>query len=464
MKQRKVKGMAQMKGSEPGQLQGPELPPQAHEVTTATKGRHGTARRASRAAMVGSTVEMYDFAIYGTAAAIVFPQLFFSNQEPLVGTLLAFATFGAGFVARVLGSAVIGHFGDRIGRKSMLVMTLVAVGLATFAIGLLPTYAAIGVWAPLLLVALRVAQGFFFGGEHGGAMLIAVEHAPQEKRGYFGSLAMVGSPLGVLLATGSFLGARAISGDQFMTWGWRLPFLASIFIIGVGFVIRLGLPESPDFVKVRESKMVSRVPLAEAFRGYWRNIALVASVVLCATASTYLLIAFLISYLTTALGLPEALGLTTAILGSVVMALAMIGSGWLSDRLGQRKVIVTAAAVLAVYAFPFFWLLELRNPGVVLIAIAVSYTAAGAVWGPTAALFNSLFPVRVRYSGVSMGYQIGSVLGGGFTPVIATALLHESGGATWPIALYLIAMSLVAIGAVSAIRERSSPDHSGEPA
>lgn len=416
-----------------------------------------SARRAALAAMVGSTVEMYDFAIYGTAAALVFSHVFFPTADPSVGTLLAFSTFAAGFIARVIGSAFIGHFGDRIGRKSMLIMTMVGIGSVTFCIGLLPTYAHIGIWAPIMLVVLRIAQGFFFGGEHGGAMLIAVEHAPRPRRGYFGSFAMVGSPLGVALAIAAFLGARAISGDEFLVWGWRLPFLASLLIIVVGFVIRLGLTESPEFLAIRTSADLIRFPLVEALRAHWRGIVLVAAAVLCATATTYLLITFLLSYLTAVLGLPQGLGLAGTILGSVVMALAMIGSGRLSDRLGQRHVIVGAAALVAGYAFPFFWLLGTRSPAIVLLAMAVAYFFAGALWGPAAALFNSLFPAALRYSGVSMGYQLGSVLGGGLAPVLATALLRQFGNASWPLALYLIGTAIILAAAMAGVRQRNRP-------
>jgi len=414
-----------------------------------------SARRAALAATVGSTVEMYDFTIYGTAAALVFGQVFFPTSDPLVGTLLAFSTFAAGFFARVIGSAFIGHFGDRIGRKSMLIMTMVGIGSVTFCIGLLPAYSQIGIWAPILLVVLRIAQGFFFGGEHGGAMLIAVEHAPRRRRGYFGSFAMVGSPLGVALATTAFLGARAISGDEFLTWGWRLPFLGSLLIIVVGFVIRLGLTESPEFLAIRRSAELIRLPLVEAFRAHWRAIVLVAAAVLCATATTYLLIAFLLSYLTSVLGLPEGLGLAGTILGSAVMALAMVAAGRLSDHVGQRHVIVGAATLVAVYAFPFFWLLETREPLTVLLAMAVAYLFCGALWGPTAALFNSLFPAGLRYSGVSMGYQLGSVLGGGLAPLLATALLRQYGNASWPLALYMIGTAVILAAAIAAFRQRT---------
>ncbi|QUH04776.1 MHS family MFS transporter [Saccharopolyspora erythraea] len=402
-------------------------------------------RRAAFASAVGNTIELYDFLIYGTAAAVVFNKLFFAASDPWVGVLLAFATFGAGFLARPLGAAVIGHYGDRLGRKLMLVITLSVTGVCTAAIGLLPTYEQVGVWAPLALVVLRVVQGFFLGGEQGGAVLMAVEHAPPNRHGWYGGWTFIGSPTGLFLATGAFSAATAISGDQFLTWGWRVPFLLSLVLVGVGLYVRLRLAESPEFARIREHGQRARLPITDAFATSWRQILLSAGVNLGFNTFIFILATFLLSYGIEALGVSRELMLTGSLAGSAAQIIGILVFAHLSDVLGRTRVMLGGGIFLALYAFPMFWLLDTRSPALIVLAMVLGYAGSAAVFGPMAAFCAELFDTRVRYTGVSLGYQSGSVLGGGLSPFVATALLGAAGGASWPIAAYLVVGSLVTV-------------------
>lgn len=402
-------------------------------------------RKAAFASAVGNTIELYDFLIYGTAAAVVFNHLFFPAGDPWVGALLAFATFGAGFFARPLGAAVIGHFGDLVGRKRMLVITLSVTGACTAAIGVLPTYQEVGVWAPLMLVALRLVQGFFLGGEQGGAVLMAVEHAPPHRHGWYGGWTFLGSPAGMFLATGVFAAAGAVSGDQFLVWGWRIPFLLSLVLVGVGLYVRLRLAESPEFARIRERGERARAPVAEVFTGAWRQVLLAAGVNLGFNTFIFILTTFLLTYGTEALGAPRDLMLLGSLCGSAAQIAGILLFAYLSDRLGRTRVMLGGGIFLALYALPMFLLLDTAEPALIVLAMCLGYAGSAAVFGPMAAFCAELFPTRVRYTGVSLGYQSGSVLGGGLSPFVATALLGLAGGASWPIAAYLVGGALVTV-------------------
>ncbi|WP_051579439.1 MFS transporter [Pseudonocardia acaciae] len=400
--------------------------------------------RAAFASSVGTAVELYDFLIYGTASAVALNTVFFPKSDPRIGTLLAFASFGAGFFARPLGAIVIGHFGDRVGRRSMLVLTLVATGVCTALIGVLPGYGSIGVWAPALLVALRVVQGFFLGGEQGGAVLMAVEHAPPGRRGWYGSWTFLGSPIGLVLATGAFSLATWVSGPAFLDWGWRLPFLASLLLVGVGLYIRLRLDESREFQRMRERGTTAPgLPLVALLRTSWHNVLLSAGVNFGFNTFIFILATFTLSYATQSLGMARDVVLTGSLVGAVAHIAGILMFARLSDRVGRIPVMLGGAAFLAVYAFPLFWLMESRQPALVVLAMAVGYFGSAAVFGPLAALITELFGIDVRYSGASLGYQLGSVLGGGLSPFLAAALLAMAGGASWPISLYLVGAGLV---------------------
>ncbi|XVV02897.1 MFS transporter [Actinosynnema sp. CA-248983] len=410
-------------------------------------------RRVALASSAGNAVELYDFLLYGTATALVFDKLFFPSFDPRIATLLAFATFGAGFLARPLGGVVIGHFGDRIGRRSMLVLTLTATGVCTALIGLLPTYSSIGIAAPILLVSLRIVQGFFLGGEQGGATLMAVEHAPPGRTAWYGSWTFLGSPVGLVLANGAMALATAVSGDAFLEWGWRLPFLFSLVLVGVGLYVRLSVEESPEFRAVR-SEDRARVPVVEVVRHSWRKLLLGAGVNLGFNMFIFVIAAFVLSYGTRELGMPKSLLLNATLVGAAAQAVALLVFARLSDRVGRLPVMLGGAAFLGLFALPLFWLLEMRSPVPVFLALILGFAGSAALFGPMPAYYAELFGTRVRYSGVSLSYQLGAVLGGGLSPLVAQWLLgvtptHDS----WPVSLYLIAGAMVSALCLLAIGE-----------
>jgi MFS transporter, MHS family, shikimate and dehydroshikimate transport protein len=401
------------------------------------------------ASFIGTAIKWYDFFLYGTAAALIFNRLFFPTFDPLSGTFAAFGTYAVGFVARPLGGIVFGHYGDKIGRKTMLSLTLVLMGVATFCIGLLPTYETIGAWAPMLLVLLRLVQGFGVGGEWGGAVLMAVEHAPAGKRGFYGSWPQVGVPAGLLLSTGVFAFVSTLPDQQFLTWGWRVPFLLSALLVGVGLFIRLRIAETPAFNRVQESGTAVSLPVLEAIRSHPRNILLAMGARLAENGVFYLYSVFVLVYVTEQLKLPRALVLNGVLLATACELIAIPAFGALSDRIGRRPVYMGGAAFSALFAFPFFWLLDTQQPGLVWLAIVLGLALGhGAMYGPQASFFSELFGTRVRYSGASLGYQLASVFAGGLSPLIATSLLQWTGGHPWPIALYMMAMALVTLVSV----------------
>ena len=396
------------------------------------------------ASVVGNIIEQYDFLLYGSMAALVFSQLFFPNFSPLAATLASFSTFAVGFVARPLGSVVCGHYGDRIGRKSMLVLTLTIAGVSTFLMGLLPSYATIGVWAPILLVTLRFAQGFSFGGEYAGAVLMVAEYAPPERRGFFSGFVPAGSPVGLLLATLTVLLVSLLPGEQFLAWGWRLPFLFSAVLVIVGLFIRLRILDTPAFRQVRETGTEARMPIVDVLRTNLDKVLMAAGISLGFTALLYIVIVWMLSYGTGTLGLPRETLLAGTLVGSLFQAAAVLGFSALSDRIGRRPVIIAGALLSAAFAFPFFWLLETGSPGLVILAMTVILCTGAAVYGPLAVMLAELFGTRLRYSGASIGYQFGATIGGGFSPLIATALVAWAGGASWGVALYVLVVSVVA--------------------
>ena len=404
-------------------------------------------RLVALASLVGTAIEWYDFYLYGTAAALIFNRLYFPTFDPLTGTLAAFGTYAAGFVARPIGGIIIGHYGDRVGRKSMLVLTLVIMGLATFGIGLLPTYAQIGPWAAVGLVTLRLAQGFGVGGEWGGAVLMAVEHAPPGSRGFYGSWPQMGVPAGLLLSSLVFVLLSRLPEDQFLSWGWRLPFLLSILLVGVGLVIRLRILETPAFLKVKETGAESRLPIVDLLRTHRREVLLAIGARLVENGAFYIYSVFLLVYGTQKVGLDRQTLLTGILLGAVCLLAAVPVCGWLSDRLGRRPVYLFGACFTAVWAYPLFRLVDTGSTPLVWLAVVVALVFGHApMYGPQAAFFAELFGSRVRYSGASLGSQLASVLAGGLSPFIATALLPYGRGA---LAAYIIGMAIVTIIAVS---------------
>ncbi len=405
-------------------------------------------RKVSLASFIGTTIEWYDYFLYGTAAALVFNELFFPNVSPLIGTLTAFATFGVGFLARPLGGAIFGHYGDRIGRKAMLVLTLLLMGIATFLIGLLPTYGTIGIWAPILLVVLSLLQGFGVGGEWGGAVLMAVEHSPGGRRGYYGSWHQMGVPAGLLLSTGVFAIFSSLPNDQFLAWGWRVPFLLSILLVAVGLYIRLAILETPAFRQVQETQTQARMPIMDVLRTYPKGVLLVIGMRIAENGSFFIFSVFVLAYATEQLGLARSMVLTGVMIAAAIQFFAVPVWGALSDRLGRRPIYMGGAMFTLFFAFPFFWLLNTQATILVWLAIVLALAVGhAAMYGPQAAFLPELFGTRVRYSGISFSRELASVFAGALSPFVATALLAWAGN-FWPVAVYLAAMALITMVAV----------------
>jgi metabolite-proton symporter len=415
-------------------------------------------RRVVLASFIGTAIEWYDFFLYNTAAALVFDKLFFPNLAPANATLAAFATYSVGFFARPLGGVVFGHFGDRIGRKSMLVITLMMMGVSTFLVGLVPTYSSIGAAAPLLLVVLRFIQGFGVGGEWGGAVLMAAEHSPQEKRGLSASWPQAGVPAGLLLANSVFAACNRLFGGQFLSWGWRIPFLLGIGLVGVGLFIRLRVLETPAFAKVQSSG-VARVPILEVLRSHARSVVLAMGARFAENVSFYLFTVWILTYITRQLGLPKDVALQGLLAASALELLTIPAFGALSDRFGRRPIYILGAVLTGLFAFPFFWLVDLRSIPLIWIALVLVLAVAhAAMYGPQAAFFAELFGTKVRYSGASLGYQLSSALAGGLAPIIAGGLLRMSHDRPWSVALYVVLSSLITLVSVSLADETSRSD------
>ena len=413
----------------------------------------GASRRAALgviiASGVGSALEWYDFFIYGAAAALVFGPLFFPKSEALVGTLLAFATFGAGFLARPLGGLFFGHLGDRYGRKPMLVAALVLVGLGTMLIAFLPTYATIGVWAPVLLLLLRLVQGFGAGAEYGGAVVMLVEHAPEGRRGLWGSIAPMGTGVGNFLGAGAFALASLLPHDVFMDWGWRLPFLGSSALVICGLYVRLHMTESPVFQDAIGRRRADRIPVLEVLRRQPGNFFVLLGARMAENGFGYLFPVFGLSYVTTQLGMPRQMALNAVMLSYVVQLIAVPLFSMLSDRIGRRPVYMFGVLAGIVLAFPFFMLLETRNWWLVLLGMMLcNGIVVAAMFGPQAAWFAELFGPRRRYTGFAFAREFGSVLAGGPAPFVATALVAMAGGSSWPVSLYIIGLAMITAFAV----------------
>jgi MHS family shikimate/dehydroshikimate transporter-like MFS transporter len=406
------------------------------------------------ASAFGTVVEWYDFFIYGTAAALVFGKLFFPSSDPVVSTISAFSVYAVGYLARPLGGIVFGHFGDRIGRRSMLVLTLLLMGFGTFLVGLLPTYDQIGALAPILLIVLRLIQAIGLGGEWGGAVLMVAESAPAHRRGLFGSFVQLGNPMGRLVATGVFALVSQLPTSDFLAWGWRLPFLASAVLIVVGFVIRYQLGETPAFEAIRKIRQISKTPVLEALSQFRWETALAVGLKVTEVAWVGVLTVFAVSYLTKQLGMNQAFVLEAITLATFVELFAMPLAGWLSDRVGRKIIYIAGTLFSIVFAFPLFWLLETRDPTIVLLTIVVGVSCAqGIIFALHASFMPELFGTKVRYSGISLGFQVGAAIGGGLTPLVAAATVGWSGGATWPVSLMLTILGIITLVAVLQTRE-----------
>ena len=400
------------------------------------------------ASFIGTTIEWYDFFIYGTAAALVFNRLFFPEFDALTGTMFAYATFAIGFFARPIGGIVFGHFGDRLGRKTMLVTTLSIMGIATFLIGVLPTYETAGILAPVSLVALRFVQGLGVGGEWGGAVLMAVEHGHRGRRGLYGSWVQAGVPVGLLLATAVFAIFSALPDKHFLAWGWRVPFLLGIVLLGVGMFIRVRIMESPLFANIKSKQLLPPLPVLEVLRKHPGNVLLAMGARFTENASFYIFSVFVISYATETLGLPKSTILTGIWLAAAVQFFAIPTFGHLSDRCGRRPLYLGGALFIVLFAFPFFWLVNTQVNYLVWLAIILGLVGHSAMYGPQAAFFSELFGTNVRYTGASLGYQVASPLAGGLAPLIATKLLADGNGNPSFVAVYMIITGIITLVAV----------------
>jgi MHS family shikimate/dehydroshikimate transporter-like MFS transporter len=406
------------------------------------------------ASSIGTVVEWYDFLIYGVASALIFNTMFFPTFDPLTGQLAALGTYAAGFVARPLGGAIFGHYGDRIGRKTMLMVTMVVMALGTFSVGLLPTYNQIGIWAPISLVTLRIIQGIGLGGEWGGASLMVLEHAPCHRRGFYGALVQVGFPLGLITSTGVFALITGVMSDEaFRSWGWRLPFLASIVLLFVGWFVRARVAETPVFEQLKESGEIAKNPFLEAILKHPGTFLIAVGLKISEVSWVYILTIFFVIYATSTLNIPKQAYLNAITIAAVVELFTIPLFGWLSDVFGRRALYFLGTFFTVAFAFPLFWLLDTRDPQMILFAVVIALSFGhGTMFGIQSAYFPELFGARVRYSGASVGFQTAAALGGGFAPIIATALVAYTGG-THGVSYMLIGLAVITFIATLFARE-----------
>lgn len=405
------------------------------------------------ASSVGTIIEWYDFLIYATAAALVFNKAFFPTIDPLAGTLAALGTYAVGFLARPLGGALFGHFGDRLGRKSMLVLTMFIMGASTFLIGLLPNYASIGVLAPILLILLRIVQGIGLGGEWGGASLMVIEHAPADKRGFYGSFVQIGFPIGLVLASLVFALVTKLPEADFQAWGWRIPFLISVVLLALGTFVRSRVPETPAFEKMKAADSFSKNPFAEVLGKNFRTFLIAVGLKLSEVSWVYMLTVFVVVYATTALALPRQAMLDAVMIAAMFELITLPLFGFLSDKIGRRPFFILGALFTIAFAFPLFWMLQTKSIAIVTMAIIIAMNFGhGMMFSLESAYFPELFGTRVRYSGASFGFQVAAALGGGFAPIIATALAGYFGG-TLGVSIMMIGIALLTLWAAIAARE-----------
>jgi MHS family shikimate/dehydroshikimate transporter-like MFS transporter len=405
------------------------------------------------AGTIGTIIEWYDFLIYGTAAALVFNTLFFPKFDPVTGTIAALGTYAAGFFARPIGAWLFGHYGDRIGRKKMLMATMIITALGTFAIGLMPTYNQIGVWAPILLITLRILQGIGLGGEWGGASLIVLEHAPANRRGLYGSLVQVGFPLGVAASTAAFSLSTLLPQADLMSWGWRLPFLFSIVLLGVGLYVRTRVPETPLFNEMKQRGDIAKTPFLDVVLRQPKTFLLAIGLKISEVSWVYIVTVFAVVYATTQLGLPKSTLLNAIIIGSLIEVFTIPLFGYLSDRVGRRALYFAGTIFTILFAFPLFWLIDTKNVWVIgaTIAVALSF-GHGTMFGLLSTYLPELFGTKVRYTGASLGFQVAAAIGGGLAPILATSLTNSMGG-TAGVSILLILLALITLTATLFARE-----------
>ncbi len=410
------------------------------------------------ASLIGSSIEWFDFFLYGTMASLVFNKLFFPSSDPTVGLLLSYLSFGLPFFIRPLGGVIFSHIGDKIGRKKTLVLTLSLMGGATVLIGLLPDYNAIGIWAPILLVLMRLIQGLGIGGEWGGALLLAVEYSGKGRRGFFGSIPQMGVTIGMLLGTLAISLMSALPDDQFMSWGWRIPFLLSAALVFLGLWIRNGIDETPAFQEAKKTGNIAKVPIVDTFRYHWKAVLIAVGAKVVETAPFYIFSTFIIAYGTNYLGYDRITVLNAVTIATLVTTIAIPYMGMLSDKVGRKPLYIAGTIAMMLFAFPYFYMLSLKSALWLTVATVIGL---GILWAPVTAvlgtMFSEIFSTNVRYTGVTVGYQLGAALAGGTAPLIATALLSSFN--SWvPIALYIVISGVISLIAVSATKETKDLD------
>jgi len=418
--------------------------------------------RAVVASTVGTSIEWYDFFLYGSAAALVFNRQFFPSADPLTGVLLAFGTFFVGFAARPVGAAIFGHYGDRIGRKATLVTTLLLMGVGTFLVGLVPPFATIGLWAGVLLTLLRAAQGIGVGGEWGGSVLLSMEWGARTgRRGFIASWPQFGVPVGLLFSNGILALTTALTGPGFETWGWRIPFLLSIVLVGVGLYIRLGILESPTFARLVAEKRTAKAPVAEVFQKQWREVLLTCLLRTGQQAPFYIFVTFILSYATGTLGLSRQDILNDTLLAAVVSLFTVPLWGYASDRFGRKRTYMLGAAAMVPFSWIYFSLLDTRAPPLILLAVLLAPVVHDIQYGPQAAFIAEAFTPRLRYSGASLGYHLASITAGGPAPLIAVYLLDQYKSSA-PIAIYMIVCALISLASAALLRDRGAANIEAE--
>ena len=435
-----------------------------HESTTTVLRKN---KKVLIASLTGSSIEWFDYFLYGTAAALVFNKIFFPMVDPVIGLILSYLSFSLTFFIRPIGGVLFAHIGDRIGRKKTLVLTLSLMGGATVTIGLLPTYDMIGMWAPALLILMRIIQGMGIGGEWGGALLLAYEYAPEKRKGFFGSIPQAGVTIGMLMATFIVSLMTLFSEDDFLSWGWRIPFLLSSVLVLIGLWIRKDIDETPDFQKVKKSGQVAKAPLRETLKHHWREVLIAAGLKVVETAPFYIFSTFVVSYATTTLTYQKSQALEAVTLGALVATIMIPLMGLLSDKIGRQRMYAVSVFVLGLFIVPWFMLLNTGTTWGIVLATVIAF---GVLWAPVTAVLGTLcseiFSANVRYTGITLGYQLGAALAGGTAPLIATGLLAKYDGDWVPVAWYLavtVVISLIAIFCASRVKPtpvvQAQPDH-----
>ncbi|KML37793.1 MFS transporter [Cytobacillus firmus] len=411
------------------------------------------------ASLIGSSIEWFDYFLYGTVAALVFNQMFFHSDDPAVGLMLAYASFALAFFIRPLGGVIFSHIGDKIGRKKTLVLTLSLMGGATVLMGFLPTYDNIGAAAPILLILLRLIQGIGLGGEWGGALLLAVEYAPKNRRGFFGSIPQMGVTIGMLLGTLALSIMTLLPEEAFLSWGWRVPFILSALLVFFGLWIRKGIDETPSFKKAQEKGEIAKIPFVETMRSHWKEVLIAVGAKVVETAPFYIFGTFIVSYATTQLGFSRTVTLNAVTIATVITTILIPIMGKLSDKIGRKKLYVGGTVLMMLYAFPYFWLL---HQGSAVLLVVATILGLGIIWAPITAvlgtMFSEIFKSNVRYTGITLGYQIGAALAGGTAPLVATALLNAYDNSYVPVALYIMLAAAISLIAISSVRDRSNQD------